>query len=51
VVQALRFGRLVDGTGRVLTDAVVVVTGDRLTAVRTPDAGVPRGAVVTDLLR
>ena len=50
-VQALRFGRLVDGTGRVLTDAVVVVTGDRVTAVGTGDGAIPRGAAVTDLRR
>jgi imidazolonepropionase-like amidohydrolase len=50
-VRALRFGHLVDGTGRVLTDAVVVVTGDRVTAVGTGEAAVPRGAAVTDLRR
>jgi imidazolonepropionase-like amidohydrolase len=35
----------------VLTDAVVVVTGDRVTAVGTGEAAVPRGAAVTDLRR
>ena len=51
VAQALRFGRLVDGTGRVLTDAVVIVTGERITAIGTGDAAVPRGATVVDLRR
>ena len=50
-VQALRFGRLVDGTGRVVTDAVVTVQGDRVTAVGSGDAAVPRGATVVDLRR
>ena len=50
-VRALRFGRLVDGTGRVIADAVVTVTGDRVTAVGTGDAAVPPGATVTDLRR
>ena len=50
-VKALRFGRLVDGTGRVVDDAVVVVTGDRVTAVGTGDAAVPRDAQVVDLRR
>ncbi len=40
--SAVRFGRLWDGT-RVLTDAVVVVSGDRITAVGTGDAAVPAG--------
>ena len=31
--QALRFGKLVDGTGRVLSHAVVVVEGDRIRGV------------------
>ena len=50
-VQALRFGRLVDGTGRVVPDAVVVVAGDRITAVGSGDAAVPAGATVVDLRR
>lgn len=46
---ALRFARLVDGTGRVLTDAVVVLQGDRITTVGTGAAAVPNGAKVIDL--
>ena len=48
---ALRFGLLVDGTGRTLKDAVVVVTGDRITSVGTGDQAVPAGATVIDLRR
>jgi imidazolonepropionase-like amidohydrolase len=48
---ALRFGSLVDGTGRALRDAVVVVQGDRITAVGTGAAAIPRGATVLDLRR
>ena len=50
-VRAFRFGRLVDGTGRVIVDAVVVVAGDRVTAVGSGDAAIPAGATVTDLRR
>jgi imidazolonepropionase-like amidohydrolase len=48
---ALRFGTLVDGTGRVLRDAVVVVDGDRITAVGTGTVVIPKGAKVVDLRR
>lgn len=45
---AVRFGVLWDGT-RVLTDAVVVVKGDRIVSVGTGSAAVPVGATVVDL--
>ena len=47
--RALRFARLIDGTGRVLSDAIVVVQGDRITSVGTSAGGVPNGAEVIDL--
>lgn len=47
----IRFGRLVDGTGRVLTNAVVVVEDDRVQSVTTGNAPVPSGATVIDLSR
>ena len=47
--RALRFARLIDGTGRVLTDAIVVVQGDRITSIGTGAAAVPNGAEVIDL--
>ncbi|GJG85475.1 Xaa-Pro dipeptidase [Gemmatimonadetes bacterium T265] len=48
---AVRFGRLVDGTGAVVRDAVVVVDGDHVTRVGSGDAAVPAGARVVDLRR
>jgi imidazolonepropionase-like amidohydrolase len=47
---ALRFGRLWDGT-RVITNAVVVVSGDRIVSVGSGDEGVPKEARVVDLRR
>ena len=48
---ALRFGRLVDGRGAVVRDAVVVVEGERVARVGSGDAAVPAGARVVDLRR
>jgi imidazolonepropionase-like amidohydrolase len=48
---AVRFGRLVDGTGRVLTNAVVIVEDDRVTSVSAGDTPIPAGAAVVDLSR
>lgn len=49
--KAIRFGRLVDGTGRVLTNAVVIVADDRVQGVATGTAPIPGGAEVIDLSR
>jgi imidazolonepropionase-like amidohydrolase len=48
---AIRFGSLVDGTGRVLRDAVVVTNADTIVSVGTGASAVPRGARVIDLRR
>jgi imidazolonepropionase-like amidohydrolase len=50
-LKAIRFGTLVDGTGRVLRDAVVVVDGDRVVGVGTGPSAVPPRATVVDLRR
>lgn len=50
-VTAVRFGKLVDGTGRVISDAVVSIEGERITAVGQGASGIPRGARVIDLRR
>ena len=50
-VHVLRFGTLIDGTGRVLHDAVVIVTGERITSVSAGTAAIPSGVPVTDLRR
>src|SRR4051812_30189908 len=49
--KALRFGKLITGQGQVVTDAVVVVQGDRVTGVASGDAAVPGDAEVIDLRR
>lgn len=50
-VTAVRFGRLVDGSGKVTADAVVLVQGGRIARVGTGDAAVPAQAQVIDLRR
>ena len=50
-VTAVRFGRLLDGRGNVLTNAVVLVEGERITGVGSGDAAVPADAQVIDLRR
>jgi imidazolonepropionase-like amidohydrolase len=48
-VKALRFGKLVDGKGKVWTDVVVLVHGNRIADVTTDPAKVPAQAQVIDL--
>jgi imidazolonepropionase-like amidohydrolase len=47
--KAIKAGRLVDPSGRVLANAVVVIDGDRITSVGT--APPPAGAEIIDLSR
>jgi imidazolonepropionase-like amidohydrolase len=49
--KAIKFGKLVDGTGRVLTNAIVIVDNDKITAVTTATNSIPAGAEVIDLSR
>ena len=49
--KAIRFGKLVDGTGTVLTNAVVVIEGDRIKSVSTSGASIPTNVEVIDLSR
>jgi imidazolonepropionase-like amidohydrolase len=49
--KAIRFGKLVNGTGTVLTNAVVVIEGDRIKSVNTSASSIPVGAEVIDLSR
>ena len=46
--RAVRFGRLWDGV-KVVTDAVVIINGDRIVSVGSGNAAVPAGAEVVDL--
>lgn len=48
--KAIRFGRLWDGT-RLVTDAVVIVQGDRIVSVSSGTREMPKGADVVDLRR
>lgn len=48
---ALRFGRLVEASGRVIRDAVIVVRNDRIHAVGGPDTQIPANAAYVDLSR
>ena len=48
-VTAIRFGSLIDGKGRVVDDAVVVVEGDRILSVVSGTSSIPPDAEVIDL--
>jgi imidazolonepropionase-like amidohydrolase len=51
-VKALRFGKVVDGAGRTLSNAVVVIDDDHIRSVTAGGApDVPAGAEVIDLTR
>jgi imidazolonepropionase-like amidohydrolase len=50
-VKALRFGKLVDGHGKVWTDAIVSVRGERIAEVTTDASKIPAGAQIFDLRR
>src|ERR1700739_2299587 len=49
--KAIKFGKLVDGTGRVFSNAVVIVEDDRVRSVASGDASIPSGAEVIALSR
>jgi imidazolonepropionase-like amidohydrolase len=48
--KAIKFGKLVDGTGRIYTNAVVIVEDERVQSVAS-NASIPSGAEVIDLSR
>jgi imidazolonepropionase-like amidohydrolase len=49
--KAVKFGKLVDGTGRIITNAVVIIEDDRVQSVASGGASIPSGAEVIDLSR
>ena len=49
--KAIRFGKLVDGSGAVLTNAIVVVQGDRIKSVGTSGSSIPANIEIIDLSR
>src|SRR6202163_1336474 len=48
-VKAVRFGKLWDAKGKVWTNAIVLVDGDRIRGVTTEASEIPAGAEVIDL--
>ena len=50
-VKAIRFGTLLDGTGAVLTNAVVIIEGDRTKIVSVSNSSIPANVEVIDLSR
>ena len=49
IAKAIRFGKLWDGKGKLWTNAVVILEGDRIKTVTTGAAAIPSGAEVIDL--
>ena len=50
-IKALRFAAVVDGTGRVTQNGVVIVDGDKISRIAGPRDALPSGARVIDLTR
>ena len=48
-IKAVRFGKLWDAKGKLWTNAIVIVEGERIKAVTSDAAAIPPGAEVTDL--
>jgi len=48
-VKAVRFGKLWDGKGKLWTNAIVIVEGDRIRNVTTDASAIPAGAETIDL--
>jgi imidazolonepropionase-like amidohydrolase len=48
-VQAVRFGKLWDAKGKLWTNAIVIVEGDRIRNVTTDASAIPAGAETIDL--
>lgn len=46
---ALRFGKMADGSGKSVADAVIVVDGDKIVSVGSGPSAIPAGATVIDL--
>ena len=50
-VKVVRFGRLIDGKGKVWTNAVVIVRGNKVEKVGGAETAIPEGAEFIDLTR
>src|SRR5436853_6471561 len=49
--KAVKFGKLIDGTGRPFSNAVVIVEDDRIQSVASGNVAIPSGEGVIDLSR
>ncbi|PYP89596.1 MAG: amidohydrolase family protein [Blastocatellia bacterium AA13] len=49
--KALKFGKLVDGTGKVTTNAIIIIEGDKILSVSSNQASIPAGIETIDLSR
>jgi len=50
-LTVVRFGKLIDGQGNVLQDAVVIIDGERISKVGTGEGAIPANADVIDMRR
>jgi len=50
-VRAVKFGKLWDAKGKLWTNAIVIVEGDRIQSVTSDTSAIPAGAEVIDLSR
>jgi imidazolonepropionase-like amidohydrolase len=50
-VKAVRFGKLWDAQGKLWTNAIVIVDGNRIRSVTTSASEIPSGAEIIDLLK
>jgi imidazolonepropionase-like amidohydrolase len=48
-IKAVRFGKLWDANGKLWTNAIVIVEGDRIRSVTTDASAIPAGADIIDL--
>src|SRR5262245_38485345 len=48
-IKVLRFGKLVDSAGKIITNAVIVIENDRIRSVSADGSTIPAGAEVIDL--
>src|SRR5258708_19916427 len=48
-VKAVRFGKLWDGKGKVWSNAIVIIAGNKILSVTSDVAAIPAGAEVIDL--
>ena len=48
-IKVIQFGKLIDGTGKVVTNASVIVKGDRIESVSSGKSQTPPGAQIIDL--